>query len=220
MSTQTNTGSTPAAFPPPGTQFFDTPELHQLMLAYVKAFNTRGNPEAAYQAVLGHLQAAVKPLLPTATPSSRWKAEDKPDPHGTYYEQERAGLAKGHLSDDEMANAVYMSPGIANLTCAKERIRWLSRALDRASKALAVATGSPYPSAAAESASADASDVRGFAEFIADGVTSRQHNGYYHCTHCDVNLDSEEPHEANCLTLRARAYIEKHPAPAASSPAA
>jgi hypothetical protein len=147
MTTQNDTGSKPAAFPPPGTQYFDTPELHQLMLAYVKSFQRTGNPEAAYQAVLGHLQAAVTPLLPTATPSSRWKAEGKPDPHGTYYEQERAGIAKGHLTDDEMANAVFMSPGIANLTCAKERIRWLSRALDRASEALAAATGSPYPPA-------------------------------------------------------------------------
>lgn len=214
MTTQNDTSSKPAAFPPPGTQYFDTPELHQLMLAYVKAFNTRRDPEVAYQAVLGHLQKAVEPLLPTSTPSSRWKAEGKEDPHGTYYERERASIAKGHLTDDEMANAVYMSPGIANLTCAKERIRWLSRALDRTSEALTVATASPAPS------DQDAADIRAFAEVVADGLTSRHHDGYYHCDQCHANMDREEPHEPDCLTLRAKAYLEKHPAAAVSSPAA
>lgn len=217
MTTPNDTGSKPVAIPAPGTQFFDTPELHQLMLAYVKAFNTRGNPEGAYQAVLGHLQKEVAPLLPTATPSSRWKAEGQPDPHGTYYEQERAGIAKGHLSDDEMANAVYMSPGIANLTCAKERIRWLSRALDRASTALAAATGSPYPSAPGDH---DAAEIKAFAEAIAEGNTSRHHDGYFHCDHCHTNVDREDPHEPDCLMLRAKAYLVKHPAAAVSSPAA
>jgi hypothetical protein len=145
MSTQNTLGADQAAIPAVGKQFFDTPELHRLMLAYVKAFNTRGNPEEAYQAVMGHLQAEVAPLLRHATPSSFWKAEGKEDPHGTYYERERALIAKGHLTDDEVANAVYMSPGISNLTCAKERIRWLSRALDRTCALLAAATGKAYP---------------------------------------------------------------------------
>jgi hypothetical protein len=145
MSIQNSTSASPVV----ATQFFDTPEMHQLMLAYAKVWNTRGNTEVAYQAVIGHLQKEVAPLLPSATPSSRWKAEGKPDPHGTYYERERAGIAKGHLTDDEIANAVYMSPGIGNLTCAKERIRWLSRALDRTCALLASATGNAYPAASA-----------------------------------------------------------------------
>lgn len=34
------------------------------------------------------------------------------------------------MTDDEIANAVFLDPGIGNLTAAKERIRWLSRALE------------------------------------------------------------------------------------------
>lgn len=79
------------------------------------------------------------------TPSSRWSADGQPDPHGDRYACERAALALGHLTDDELANAVYLHgneqpsmadlvagkalPGIVYLTAAKERIRWLSRAL-------------------------------------------------------------------------------------------
>lgn len=36
------------------------------------------------------------------------------------------------MTDDEVANAVYLDPTIANLTAAKDRIRWLSRALEAA----------------------------------------------------------------------------------------
>jgi Zn finger protein HypA/HybF involved in hydrogenase expression len=80
-----------------------------------------------------------------ATPSSRWAADGLPDPHGDRYDCERAALALGHLTDDELANAVYLHgneqpsmadlvagkalSGIVYLTAAKERIRWLSRAL-------------------------------------------------------------------------------------------
>lgn len=66
-----------------------------------------------------------------ATPSSRWSQNNEHDPHGSIYECERAVLSKGHLTDDELANAVYMEPNIENLTAAKERIRWLSRALEK-----------------------------------------------------------------------------------------
>lgn len=64
------------------------------------------------------------------TPGAEWRAENQPDPHGLYYMRERAALAGGHLTDDQVANAVYMNPTIGNLTTAKERIRWLSRKLD------------------------------------------------------------------------------------------
>lgn len=80
-----------------------------------------------------------------ATPSSRWAAHGLPDPHGDRYDCERAALALGHLTDDELANAVYLHgneqpsmadlvagkalSGIVYLKAAKERIRWLSRAL-------------------------------------------------------------------------------------------
>ena len=83
-----------------------------------------------------------------ATPSANWSAEGQPDPHGRRYACERAALALGHLTDDELANAVYLHgneqpsmadlvagkalSGIVYLTAAKERIRWLSRALSAA----------------------------------------------------------------------------------------
>lgn len=83
-------------------------------------------------------------LVP-ATPSARWAADGLPDPHGARYACERAALTLGNLTDDELANAVYLHgneqpsmadlmagkalSGIAYLTAAKDRIRWLSRAL-------------------------------------------------------------------------------------------
>ncbi|MHD0644202.1 hypothetical protein ACYPKM_01030 [Pseudomonas aeruginosa] len=84
------------------------------------------------------------------TPSSSWKANGQRDPHGDRYNCERANLALGHLTDDELANAVFMGANepldvrrmmaedpdyyapMALLTAAKDRIRWLSRALEKA----------------------------------------------------------------------------------------
>jgi hypothetical protein len=68
------------------------------------------------------------------TPSSRWSEDGSPDPHGTRYECERAALPLGYLTDDELANIVFIDPNIVNLTAAKDRIRWLSRALTSALK--------------------------------------------------------------------------------------
>ncbi|GEM_PF-7022045 len=85
------------------------------------------------------------PLMPAQTPGARWTADGQADPHGRQYECERAALTLGHYTDDELANAVFLHgneqpsmaalaagkalPGIAYLTAAKERIRWLSRHL-------------------------------------------------------------------------------------------
>lgn len=82
-----------------------------------------------------------------ATPSAQWRANGEADPHGNQYDCERAALAMGSLTDDELANAVFLNGDarprledviagkahmpIAYLTAAKERIRWLSRALER-----------------------------------------------------------------------------------------
>lgn len=66
-----------------------------------------------------------------STPSSRWAANGEKDPHGTIYDCERASLSHGSMTDDELANAVFLNPDIGNLTAAKERLRWLSRSLDR-----------------------------------------------------------------------------------------
>lgn len=85
---------------------------------------------------------------PKSTPSARWKQEGDVDPHAGRYDGERAELALGHLTDDELANGAFMnydggldiqrilakdpdyhSP-IAWMTAVKDRIRWLSRKLD------------------------------------------------------------------------------------------
>lgn len=79
------------------------------------------------------------------TPSSRWAAAGEADPHGDRYNCERAALAMGDLSDDELANGAFMnydqplnlkgimdgthSSPIAWMTAVKDRIRWLSRQL-------------------------------------------------------------------------------------------
>lgn len=75
----------------------------------------------------------------TATPAAKWRQNGEPDPHGDAYECERAKLCKGHLTDDELANAVFLHchGDIGTLTAAKERIRWLSRSLLAAQQRIA-----------------------------------------------------------------------------------
>lgn len=79
------------------------------------------------------------------TPAARWREAGDLDPHGSCYDRERSGLPLGDLTDDELANAVFMyggtQPSIAEviagtakmpivyLTAGKARIRWLSRNL-------------------------------------------------------------------------------------------
>ena len=81
------------------------------------------------------------------TPSSHWSADGKPDPHGKTYDCERAGLWMGNLTDDELANGAFLNydkplnvagilagtyhPPIAWMTAVKDRIRWLSRSLEK-----------------------------------------------------------------------------------------
>lgn len=80
------------------------------------------------------------------THAADWRAEGKEDPHGNHYNKERSRLALGDMTDDALANAVFLygdsTPNmndviagkalmpIAYLTAAKERIRWLSRRLE------------------------------------------------------------------------------------------
>lgn len=80
------------------------------------------------------IEMGVPPVSTTeaGTPGARWREEGKSDPHGDRYDRERATLCGGHLTDDEIANAVFLDPSIMNLTAAKDRIRWLSRQLQRA----------------------------------------------------------------------------------------
>jgi hypothetical protein len=78
------------------------------------------------------------PSTPPSTPAARWRDDGQPDPHGHRYDGERARTIMGHLSDDELANAVYLCnhrtslDSMGLLAAAKDRIRWLSRALVRA----------------------------------------------------------------------------------------
>ncbi len=106
----------------------------------------RKSARTALEAALPHLDApeAGNPVSAQATPSSRWAEAGNPDPHGTQYACERAALAMGHLTDDELANEVFIKgdrklsytemvagelPASAYLLAAKDRIRWLSRSL-------------------------------------------------------------------------------------------
>ncbi len=82
------------------------------------------------------------------TPSAQWRAAGEADPHGDRYDCERADLAMGDLSDDELANGAFLnydaplnlegiragthSSPIAWMTAVKDRIRWLSRRLEQA----------------------------------------------------------------------------------------
>lgn len=111
-------------------------------LAHVKKLYSEGLKEKSEVPV--QLEAAKQ------TPSSLWAKDGKPDPHGKLYDCERAKLAMGQLTDDQMADAVFIygnsQPNfedvvagtakmpISYLTAAKERIRWLSRALEKALK--------------------------------------------------------------------------------------
>lgn len=68
------------------------------------------------------------------TPAAKWRDNGEQDPFSDRYDCERSELAMGHMTDDEMANAVFMHGdmplgGIAYLNAAKDRIRWLSRSL-------------------------------------------------------------------------------------------
>lgn len=65
-----------------------------------------------------------------STPAAKWRENGEDDPHGNHYDCGRAKLCGGHLTDDEIANEVYLNPTLTNLTIAKERIRWLSRELE------------------------------------------------------------------------------------------
>lgn len=81
------------------------------------------------------------------TPAAEWRVKGETDPHAGHFDGARAQLALGYLTDDELANGLFMNydqkldinaimtgkpgyhPPISWATAAKERIRWLSRAL-------------------------------------------------------------------------------------------
>ncbi len=93
-----------------------------------------------------------------STPGPKWPANGEPDPHCHYSDPERHTPALGTLTDDEIATGVFLNGDskldinrvvakdpdyhapIVWLTAAKERIRWLSRALAKATAAPAPAS--------------------------------------------------------------------------------
>ena len=80
------------------------------------------------------------------TPGAHWRAEGKKDPHDDKYLCARNELCMGNLTDDELANEMFLydhRTGLESmpyLTAAKERIRWLSRKLAAAEQQLREAT--------------------------------------------------------------------------------
>lgn len=90
----------------------------------IRAGRLDGIPEIARQIA----------IMILGTPAAEWREKGLPDPHGTRYSRQRAATAGGHMTDDEVANAVFMVPNIENQTIAKERIRWLSRSLVEAER--------------------------------------------------------------------------------------
>jgi hypothetical protein len=96
-------------------------------------------------------------LGPTSTPSATWRAKGEEDPHAGKYDCERAQLTLGKLTDDELAYGIFMNydveppiediiaqkPGVHRriiwASAAKERIRWLSRSLEKAQADLVLA---------------------------------------------------------------------------------
>lgn len=97
-------------------------------------------------------------LIPyEGTPANRRAHTGEEDPFANYLDKERADLALGHLTDDEIANAIFMNydvfPSIQDLasgkgmmpivymTGGKERIRWLSRQVTRLQQELLAKVG-------------------------------------------------------------------------------
>lgn len=91
-----------------------------------------------------------KPVPVASTSAAEWRVKGEEDPHAGLLDVERAKLPMGDYTDDQLANAVFMYGNVeptldqllsgtaktplVYLTAAKERIRWLSRQLDRALK--------------------------------------------------------------------------------------
>jgi hypothetical protein len=127
----------------------------------------------------------------TSTPAAKWLAEGQPDPHAGQYDCDRVSLALGHLTDDELANAVFLGgneplniervlardpdyfPAIGLLTAGKDRIRWLSRKLtaaDAQRDELLAALETAL--AALEGAEGDINPERGYADELEEEVST------------------------------------------------
>lgn len=111
------------------------------------------------QAVLE--RAGADAVRDAGTPAAQWRVAGEPDPHAGHYDCERAELAMGDLTDDELANGAFLNydrrldidailnktpgyhPPIAWMTSVNERIRWLSRKLESAGEEIRALKVSP-----------------------------------------------------------------------------
>lgn len=85
----------------------------------------------------------MESLKVSDTPAAEWRVSGEEDPHKGKYECKRSELTLGNLTDDQLANEVFMygdnkptmqelmagtaKMPVVYLTAGKERIRWLSR---------------------------------------------------------------------------------------------
>lgn len=123
---------------------------HEVMFQSKATHNFTFSRDEVIELLGGKFIAMDTAVQDAKTPAARWRATGEPDPHGTHYDGERAALTLGSLTDDELANGVFMNgdkpldierslahdpeyhPPIAWRTAARERIRWLSRSLVKA----------------------------------------------------------------------------------------
>lgn len=105
-----------------------------------KPRRTRENElEKQVETMRGWIQSLIGAInkATTETPAAKWRANGEADPHLGRYLCQRADLPMGKLTDDELANTVFLydhRSGLESmmyLTAAKERIRWLSRLSER-----------------------------------------------------------------------------------------
>lgn len=78
------------------------------------------------------------------TPAAQWRVDGEPDPFGSEYDHDRSELCGGHMTDDLLANEVFLNPTIQNLPAAKERIRWLSRQVIKQEQEIAAQSIKPH----------------------------------------------------------------------------
>lgn len=74
-------------------------------------------------------------LCEMGTPAAKWRENDEPDPFMGVYDVPRSELLMGNLTDDEIANELFLYDhrgGLSSmmyLKAGQDRIRWLSRQL-------------------------------------------------------------------------------------------
>lgn len=144
--------SSPESFPskPLVIPVKEAANKENIIQAFLKAMSVLNND----------IEKALANKEQTMTPAAKWRIEGQPDPHPHLLDKEREDLVMGDMTDDELANAVFMhgntpmTPAIAQLiiegkahsshvylTAAKDRIRWLSRKLVQAEEELAKLKG-------------------------------------------------------------------------------